>query len=96
LDLSKSTPDVIPELGEKTWERGMGLSTGLMIAKFILENTKSDTIINPFCGEGSMLAAGNAMGLHTIGIERSPKRAEKARLLEVSSDLKNWMQRNLK
>jgi hypothetical protein len=43
-----------------------------------------------------MLATGNAMGLHTIGIERSPKRAEKARLLEVSGDLKNWMQRNLK
>jgi hypothetical protein len=96
MDLSKSTPDVIPELGEKTWERGMGLSTGLMISKFILENTSSDTIINPFCGEGSMLATGNAMGLHTIGIERSPKRAEKARLLEVSGDLKNWMQRNLK
>ena len=95
-DLSRSTPDVIPELGEKTWERGMGLSTGLLISKFILENTNSHTIINPFCGEGSMLAAANAMGLNAIGIERSPKRGEKAKRLEVSADLKNWMQRDLK
>ena len=95
-DLSKSSPDVIPELGEKTWERGMGLSTGLFIAKFILEQTKTRTVVNPFCGEGSMLAAANAIGLHAIGIERSPKRAEKSRHLGVTEDHKNWMQLNLK
>lgn len=95
-DLSKSSPDVIPELGEKTWERGMGLSTSLFIAKFILEYTQTRIVINPFCGEGSMLAAANAMGLESIGIERSPKRAEKSRQLGITEDNKNWMQLNLK
>jgi hypothetical protein len=90
-DMMKSTPDVIPELGDKTWERGMGLTTSLTIAKFILENSNTKMIINPFCGEGSMLAAANAMGLLAIGIERSPKRADKSRNLTISPDHKNWM-----
>lgn len=95
-DLSKSSADVLPELGEKTWERGMGLATCLSIAKFILEQTQTKTVINPFCGEGSMLAAANALGLEAIGIERSPKRAEKSRRLGITEDYKNWMQLNLK
>jgi hypothetical protein len=94
LDLSKSTPDIIPELGEKTWERGMGLSTGLFIGRFLLSETNTQIIINPFCGEGSVLATANALGLHAIGIERSQKRAQKSKTLGVTPDLKNWMQLN--
>ena len=90
-DVGKSSPDVIPELGDKTWERGMGLTTGLLIAKFILENTNSRVIINPFCGEGSMLASANALGLEAIGIEKGQKRARKSERLGVTEDLQNWM-----
>ena len=87
-DLSKSTADVIPDLGEKTWERGMGLENCLMIAKFIKEHTKSQKIIHPFCGEGAMLAAANFIGLKAHGIERSPKRVKKAEKLTITPDLK--------
>jgi hypothetical protein len=83
LDIGKNNADVFPDLGDKTWERGMGIEATLMIAKFIKNQTATHTIINPFCGEGSMLAAANYYELNTIGIERSPKRAEKARLLRV-------------
>lgn len=89
-DVSKSTADVIPDLGEKTWQRGMGLNVCLMIAKFIKTQTKSHTLIHPFCGEGSMISVAEAMGLQAIGIERSPKRADKARRLELASDHKSW------
>lgn len=89
-DPSKSTLDVIPYLGEKTWQRGMGLEAALMISKFIATEVKSKTIVNPFCGEGSVLAAANALELDAIGIERSPKRAERAKILQISSDLKSW------
>lgn len=89
-DLSKSTADVIPVIGEKTWERGMGLEACQMIAKFIARETQSKTLIHPFCGEGGMLAAANSHGLNAIGIERSPKRVEKARRMEISSDGKEW------
>jgi hypothetical protein len=89
-DISKSTPDVIPDLGDKTWQRGMGLEACLMAAKFIAEQTPSKTIINPFCGEGSMLAAASVYELEGIGIERSPKRAEKARRLELIKEKSGW------
>lgn len=88
VDIAKSTPDVIPDLGDKTWQRGMGLEACIMAAKFIAEQTPTTTVINPFCGEGSMLAAANAFNLNAIGIERSPKRAEKARSLKLDLKLK--------
>lgn len=92
-DLSRATADVLPESGEKTWQRGMGLETCLSVARFIAEQTSSHTVVNPFCGEGSMLAAANALGLHAIGIERSPKRAEKSRRQSLSLDHKSWLLR---
>ena len=91
LDLGKSTADVIPDLGEKTWERGMGLENCLMIVNFIKNHTQSNRIVHPFCGEGSVLAAANILGMNAQGIERSPKRAEKARQLKISDDLKSWI-----
>ena len=90
-DMSKSTPDVIGELGDKTWVRGMGLENCLMITKFIATHTNSTKVVHPFCGEGSILAAANMNGLDAFGIERSPKRAAKARTLQISSD-KKWIQ----
>jgi hypothetical protein len=89
-DLSKSSADVIPDLGEKTWIRGMGLEASLIASNFVLKQTLTRTLVNPFCGEGSVLAAANFVGLNAIGIERSPKRAEKARLLQVSPDGRSW------
>lgn len=90
-EVSQSTADVLPDLGDKTWMRGMGLEACLMIAKFISEQTPSQTMVNPFCGEGSMLAAANSYKLNAIGIERSQKRAEKARHISLSRDYKNWI-----
>lgn len=84
LDLGHSTADVIPDIGDKTWERGMGLEACLMIGKFIKEQTSTKTLINPFCGQGSMLAVANKLGLSAIGIERSVKRAELARVLAIN------------
>lgn len=89
-DVSKSTMDVLPDIGDKTWERGMGMEACLLASKFILTQTQTRTIVHPFCGEGSMLSAANAVGLNAIGIERSPKRAEKARTLKLILESKKW------
>lgn len=89
-DLGKSTADVVADIGEKTWVRGMGLEASLIASEFVLKQTQTKTLVNPFCGEGSALAAANFVGLNAIGIERSPKRAEKARVLKVSSDGKGF------
>lgn len=90
-NLEKSTPDVIPVMGKKTWERGMGLEACLLIAKFIKEETRTKTLIQPFCGEGSMLAAAESVGLNVIGIERSHKRAELARKLQLNPTQKDFL-----
>lgn len=82
LDPQHSTADVI-ERGEQLWERGMGWNAARMAAKFIKERTCSTVLINPFCGHGTMLVAAEEVGLGAIGIERSPKRAEKARLAQL-------------
>jgi hypothetical protein len=89
-DASRSTADVIPDMGEKTWERGMGYEACQMIARFTKNHAKHPLLIHPFCGEGGMLAVANQEGLSAIGIERSPKRAECAQLLQVSSEGKFW------
>jgi hypothetical protein len=91
LETSESTPDVISEMGEKTWQRGMGLEACLMMAKFLSAKVPEHIIVNPFCGEGSMLAAVNAYGLSAIGIERSQKRAQKAKELTLNLDQKKWI-----
>ncbi|MBI2519722.1 MAG: SAM-dependent methyltransferase [Bdellovibrio sp.] len=93
LDLSKSTADIIPEIGEKTWQRGMGLKACLFMAQFVAEQTNTKTIVHPFCGEGSMLAAANFMNLRAIGIERSQKRAARADRINIASDGSSWVWR---
>jgi hypothetical protein len=89
-DAGKSSADILPDLGEKIWERGMGFEACVMIARFIAEQTETRTIVNPFCGHGSMLAAANALGLSAVGIERSAKRAEIARNLKANLKAKKW------
>lgn len=90
-DSNDSAADVIPDLGEKTWERGMGLNACVLISKFIKSHTTASTVLNPFCGQGAMLAAANALGLSAVGVERSPKRAEIARSLGVNLAERRWV-----
>lgn len=90
FDMSKSTADVIPDLGEKTWERGMGLEASMVAARYILNHTPTRHVIHPFCGEGSFLASANYLGLSVTGIEKSPRRVKKAKKLQVSPDGKSF------
>jgi len=90
-ELGSSTADVIPNLGAKAWERGMGIEACLLIGNFIKNQTSTATVVNPFCGHGSMLAVSNALGLAAEGVERSPKRAQLARELKVDLETKSWI-----
>lgn len=90
LDAKNSTADILFSTGDKIWERGMSQDACTMIAKFIKNEIKSETIINPFCGMGSMLSVANAYELNAIGIERSLKRAKIARIVQFDVDKKIW------
>jgi hypothetical protein len=84
--------DVVPSLGQKTWARGMGFEACCRIVQSAKESFHAHTLINPFCGHGSVLAVANAYGLHAIGIERSAKRAKKAQEMAVHLESGTWLE----
>jgi hypothetical protein len=83
VDLARATADVLPEAGEVTWTRGMGVQACLAACRFIQQHTTCRTVVDPFCGHGTVLAVANALGLDAVGVELSRKRAQKARGLRV-------------
>ncbi len=83
VDVAKSVLDVLPDAGEKTWTRGMGVEACALAVRFVLSHTETRTIVDPFCGHGTLLAVANELGLDAIGVELGRKRAEKARLLQA-------------
>jgi len=84
LGLEQSSADVLPSLGEMVWARAMGADICNAVASFLLAHTACRTVVDPFCGHGTMLAMANTRGLDAIGIESSRKRVKKARALTWS------------
>ncbi len=76
-----STADVLPALGAMSWSRAMGAAACDVAISFIA-STGARTVVDPFCGQGSALAAANAYGLHATGIELSKRRAALLRVIE--------------
>ncbi len=84
LEKGQSTPDVLPRLGEMTWARAMGVEVCEAVAHFLVTHTACRTVVDPFCGVGTMLAVANRFGLDALGVELSAKRAAKARELVIA------------
>lgn len=78
LSPGASTPDVLPGLGTMSWSRAMG-SAAAEVAIAYIASTGARVVVDPFCGQGTALAAANAAGLDAIGVELSRRRAAKAR-----------------
>lgn len=83
LPPAASSADVLPTLGDMPWSRAMGTDVCAAAATFLRAHTSCTTVVDPFCGVGTMLAVANQHGLHAIGVERSGKRVRKARALSV-------------
>lgn len=79
----RSTADVLPELGEMTWARAIGLKACEVACAYVRDHTATRTVVDPFCGVGTVLAVANAMGLDAVGVELSTKRANRARALRL-------------
>jgi hypothetical protein len=76
-------PDVLATVGAMTWSQAMGIEACRLACSYVLSHTTTRTIIDPFCGYGTVLAVGNALGLDAIGVERVAKRARRAQNLRV-------------
>jgi hypothetical protein len=81
LDPARSFADVLPRLGEMTWARAMGVEACAAVCLFLRASTACRTVVDPFCGVGTVLAVANAHGLDAVGVELSARRAERARAL---------------
>jgi hypothetical protein len=79
----QSSADVLPRLGEMPWSRAMGGEACRAVARFLLAHTPCRTVVDPFCGMGTMLAVANAHGLDAVGVELSRRRAQRARQLQL-------------
>ena len=75
---------MLPSLGEMPWVRSMGADVCRAVTRFLLAHTRCRTVVDPFCGVGTMLAVANEQGLDAIGVELSRKRAAKARALRLT------------
>lgn len=81
-ETAESAADVF-DAGEMTWPRAMGLAACVLACRYVLRRTRTRTVVDPFCGRGSVLAVANALGLDAVGVDWSPKRCRQAATLQV-------------
>lgn len=78
--------DVLPDAGFMPWSKAMGVEACRAACSYLRDETSTQTVVDPFCGNGTALAVANAMGLHAIGVDWSERRCRAARKLIVSLD----------
>jgi hypothetical protein len=72
-------PDVLPSAGEMSWSRAMGDAACHAACRYLQAESTTRTIVDPFCGRGSVLAIAAQYGFDSIGIDLSAKRCRAAR-----------------
>lgn len=77
----KATPDVM-ERGKALWLHGMGVQPARVAVG--LAAAHGDTVIAPFCGQGTALAAADERGLRSVGIDNNPEMCSLAERAEIS------------
>jgi hypothetical protein len=82
---SPAYPDVLPATGKMTWSQAMGVTACELSCRYVLSHTRTRTVVDPFCGHGTVLAVANQLGLDAVGVELSRKRAQRARNLQLLS-----------
>lgn len=80
-DKAAAYPDVLRSTGEMTWSQATGAAACELACRYVLSHTATRTVVDPFCGVGTVLAVANWLGLGALGVEIANKRARKARSL---------------
>ena len=83
--------DVLPDAGFKPGTKAMGVRACLEACRFVRAETSTRTVVDPFCGFGTVLAVANALGLDAVGVDVSARMCRRARLLEI--DPRTWAAR---
>lgn len=73
----KATPDVF-DRGDVLYPNGMGRRAAAVAVEFVGKYAKGVPIVNPYCGRGTVLAAAEAFGYDSVGIDIDPEQCEAA------------------
>jgi hypothetical protein len=82
----RATADVLADAGFQPSTKSMGVAACVDACRFVMRETATRTIVDPFCGYGTALAVANALGLDAVGVDLSSKMCRKARTLSVRLD----------
>ncbi len=82
-------PDVLPDAGFMPWSKAMGVSACRVACQFLRDETETRTVVDPFCGRGTLLAVANSMGFDAVGVELGAKRVKSARALIIADEEKD-------
>jgi hypothetical protein len=82
--LRRATPDLLPDGGLQPGVKAMGVLACVDACRFVIAETTTRTIVDPFCGWGTVLAVANALGLDAIGVDLSARMCKRARRLSVT------------
>jgi len=78
--------DVLPDGGFKPGPKAMGVKACLDACRFVKSATSSRTVVDPFCGLGTVLAVANALGLDAVGVDIASRMCRRARELRINLD----------
>lgn len=81
--LRRATADVLPDAGFMPGSKAMGVKACLEACRFVLAETTTRTIVDPFCGWGTVLAVANQLGLDAVGVDLSTRMCKRARVLRL-------------
>ena len=74
----RASPDVI-QRGEAVYRNGTGIAAARVAVEWIMKQAES--ITDPFCGQGTILAVAEALGIPSTGIDIDETQCEKSRSL---------------
>jgi hypothetical protein len=78
--------DVLPAAGFMPGKKSMGTQACAAACRFILDETTTRTVVDPFCGWGTVLAVANALGMAAIGVDLSARMCGRARNLRLTAE----------
>jgi hypothetical protein len=61
----------------------MGVLACREACEFVRSETPTRTVVDPFCGFGTVLAVANALGLNAVGVDLSERMCRRARSLTI-------------
>ncbi|MFO0667157.1 MAG: hypothetical protein U0174_24605 [Polyangiaceae bacterium] len=72
-------PDVLPSAGFMRTPKAMGVEACRVSCEFLRDVFGATTIVDPFCGRGSVLFMANELGMDAIGVDLSARCCSAAR-----------------